>query len=82
MHAVHAGSIASGEHSANSSAIVQATQPKVLEVDSPLGHYGITGMRERVAALGGRLTITALDGTCGTVVEALVPIAPITHIKG
>jgi signal transduction histidine kinase len=37
------------------------------------GHYGITGRRERVEVLGGRLRITARGGG-GTIVEALVPI--------
>jgi signal transduction histidine kinase len=39
-------------------------------------HFGITGMRERVAALGGRFTIAA-GGTGGTVVQARIPaLAP------
>jgi signal transduction histidine kinase len=37
------------------------------------GHYGITGMRERVAALGGTLHIAARPGG-GTLVEAVVPL--------
>ncbi len=45
------------------------------EIDSPLGHYGITGMRERVTALGGRFGIGPADGARGTVVEARVPAA-------
>ena len=36
------------------------------------GHYGITGMRERVEALGGTLRIAARPEG-GTVVEARVP---------
>ena len=35
------------------------------------GHYGLLGMQERAARLGGRLTITS--STSGTVVEANVP---------
>jgi signal transduction histidine kinase len=48
----------------------------VLRVTADLarpGHYGITGMRERVEALGGTLGIMARDGG-GTIVEARVPI--------
>jgi signal transduction histidine kinase len=37
------------------------------------GHYGITGMRERVEALGGTLHIAALPEG-GTLVEARVPV--------
>lgn len=37
------------------------------------GHYGITGMRERVAALGGALRIQGRPGG-GTVVEAYLPL--------
>jgi signal transduction histidine kinase len=37
------------------------------------GHYGITGMRERVEALGGTLHIAAQPGG-GTLVEARVPL--------
>jgi len=37
------------------------------------GHYGITGMRERIEALGGTLQIAARPGG-GTVVEAHVPL--------
>jgi signal transduction histidine kinase len=48
----------------------EAAQPS-----SPPGHYGITGMRERAEALGGRLTITARPGG-GTLVEASLPLSP------
>ena len=37
------------------------------------GHYGITGMRERVEALGGTLLVVAMPGG-GTLVEAHVPV--------
>jgi len=37
------------------------------------GHYGITGMRERIEALGGTLWIMARGGG-GTIVEAQVSI--------
>ncbi|GEM_PF-618955 len=58
------------EHS--SVAITTLTAPAT--VASPPGHYGITGMRERVTALGGKLAITPLDGTHGTTVEVRVPM--------
>lgn len=37
-------------------------------IESPAGHYGLTGMRERAAAIGGRLEVTSEPGT-GTVVR-------------
>ncbi len=40
---------------------------------SPAGHYGITGMRERAEALGGRLSLSPRpDG--GAIVEATIPL--------
>jgi len=36
--------------------------------ESPAGHYGLTGMRERAASIGGRLEVTSEPGT-GTVVR-------------
>jgi len=48
-----------------------------FDVDAMLsgasGHYGLTGMRERAAGLGGRLTVTS--SARGTVVEASIPCA-------
>jgi signal transduction histidine kinase len=37
------------------------------------GHYGLTGMRERAARIGGQLTITS--SARGTIVEARIPCA-------
>jgi signal transduction histidine kinase len=46
-----------------------------FDVDAMLsaatGHYGVTGMRERAARVGGSLTVTSSSD--GTVVEAIVP---------
>jgi signal transduction histidine kinase len=39
------------------------------------GHYGITGMRERMTVLGGAFTLTS-GPRGGTVVEARIPAAP------
>ena len=44
---------------------------QVLAANS--GHYGLTGMQERAARLGGRVVVTSSAG--GTVVEASVPCA-------
>ena len=44
---------------------------EILNADS--GHYGLTGMQERAARMGGRLTVTSSPR--GTVVEASVPCA-------
>lgn len=43
-------------------------------ISSPAGHYGITGMRERIAALGGCFSIGPDCDGRGTVVEARVPV--------
>lgn len=42
-------------------------------ISSPTGHYGITGMRERVTTLGGRFTIGPGPDGSGTCVEARIP---------
>ncbi len=42
---------------------------------SPPGHYGITGMRERVEALGGQLTLI-LRPESGVLIEARIPVSP------
>jgi hypothetical protein len=51
-----------------------------VSIASPPGHYGITGMRERIAEVGGRFSIgpagddaNGAHPTRGTVVEARVP---------
>lgn len=43
-------------------------------ITSQSGHYGITGMRERIAALGGRFAIGPDGEGQGTLVEARVPV--------
>ncbi|MGD0893219.1 MAG: two-component regulator propeller domain-containing protein [Terracidiphilus sp.] len=49
----------------------------VLERDGP-GHYGLTGMRERAAAIGGTLEMTSEVGA-GTTVRLQVPARRETH---
>jgi signal transduction histidine kinase len=44
------------------------------EAASPPGHYGLTGMRERAAAIGARLDVTSAPGE-GTTVRLRVPAA-------
>ena len=51
-----------------------ATLTVPVEAASPAGHYGITGMRERITALGGQLMIQPLHGTTGTIIEARLPV--------
>lgn len=46
----------------------------VLERDGP-GHYGLTGMRERAAAIGGTLEMTS-EPEMGTTVRLKVPATP------
>ena len=43
--------------------------------DHGLRRLGLLGMRERLAMVGGRLTITSATGT-GTLITAEVPIPP------
>jgi len=43
-------------------------------LESPPGHYGVTGMRERATAIGGRLEISSEPGS-GTVVRLSAPAA-------
>ncbi|HUY76071.1 MAG TPA: histidine kinase [Ktedonobacterales bacterium] len=57
-----------------------AASERNANIDSPPGHYGITGMRERMTEVGGRFSIGPVcDGggggeyARGTVVEARVP---------
>jgi signal transduction histidine kinase len=49
----------------------------LLTICSPEGHFGITGMRERIAAVHGVFSIGAHSDGLGTVVEARVPIAEL-----
>jgi two-component system sensor histidine kinase UhpB len=47
--------------------------PDHVQVLGDVAHFGLIAMRERVEALGGRLTVTTAPGE-GTVVEARVPL--------
>jgi signal transduction histidine kinase/ligand-binding sensor domain-containing protein len=47
-------------------------------IDSPPGHYGLTGMRERAAAIGGTLEVTSEPGA-GTTVRMCAPAPGKTH---
>jgi signal transduction histidine kinase len=47
-------------------------------VESPAGHYGLTGMRERAASIGGTLEVTSEPGA-GTTVRMRAPAAGKTH---
>jgi two-component system sensor histidine kinase UhpB len=40
--------------------------------------FGLTGMRERIAALGGRCTISASDARSGVTITAELPLSPQT----
>jgi signal transduction histidine kinase len=42
--------------------------------DSPPGHYGLTGMRERAAMIGGMLEVTSEPGA-GTTIRLRTPAA-------
>jgi signal transduction histidine kinase len=44
------------------------------KLESPPGHYGLTGMRERAAAIGGTLEISS-EPDAGTVVRLSAPAA-------
>ncbi len=52
----------------------RAAETPSAQPASPPGHYGITGMRERVDALHGRLSLAARPGG-GTIVEASIPVS-------
>lgn len=45
------------------------------EIISPAGHYGITGMRERITSLGGHFAIGPVTGDRGTLIEARISAA-------
>jgi signal transduction histidine kinase len=48
------------------------------EANSPPGHFGLTGMRERAAAIGGTLEVTSEPGV-GTTVRLHLPAAKETR---
>jgi nitrate/nitrite-specific signal transduction histidine kinase len=45
-----------------------------LEAGSPVGHWGVTGMKERASRIGARLDIWSTPGA-GTEVDVSVPAA-------
>lgn len=47
--------------------------------DSSAGHYGLTGMRERAAAIGGTLEVTSIPGE-GTTVRLRAPAPKGAHV--
>ncbi|HEU5370583.1 MAG TPA: sensor histidine kinase [Ktedonobacterales bacterium] len=51
----------------------RAAETQAAPSSSPPGHYGITGMRERAEALGGRLSLRPRVGG-GTMVEVSIPL--------
>jgi len=48
------------------------------ELESPPGHYGLTGMRERAAVIGGRLEVTSEPGS-GTTIRLRTAVAKETR---
>ena len=59
----------------NAGARAQLVETTDANTNPEVGHYGILGMRERVSALGGHLTLTSRDINGGTTVEARLPLA-------
>jgi len=59
---------------ASASAVVEDDGEGFTTTDEAAGGIGLAGMRERLALLGGRLTIES-DPATGTTVAAEVPIA-------
>ena len=52
--------------------------PKRLSEFSYSGHYGLTGIQERVQSVGGALTISSVPGE-GTEIIANFPIQGVSH---
>jgi signal transduction histidine kinase len=50
----------------------------VMTGEPPSGHYGLTGMRERAAAIGGHLEVTSAPGE-GTAVRLSAPAPRVTR---
>jgi signal transduction histidine kinase len=69
----HAKSAASADDLAR----LGSPPPGLVQISSPPGHFGIRGMRERAAALGGTFSIDPTSETGGTVVEARIPIRDV-----
>ena len=55
--------------------------PDHVQVLADIAHFGLTAMRERVEALGGRFRVTTGPGR-GTVVEARLPLTDPTEGLG
>jgi signal transduction histidine kinase len=66
---------AAGSGDGDSSALAASLDASAPgDISSPNGHYGITGMRERIVALGGRFSIGPDCDGHGTVIEARMPL--------
>jgi signal transduction histidine kinase len=52
-----------------------ADNGKGMDLEAPRAGLGLVGMRERVAALGGRLKLTSRPGA-GLQIVASIPLAP------
>jgi two-component system sensor histidine kinase UhpB len=63
-----------GEHAGNEVVVVIADNGKGMDLEAPRAGLGLVGMRERVAALGGRLKLTSRPGG-GLEITASIPLA-------
>ena len=57
------------------SELATSASDEAPDIHSPVGHFGISGMRERIVELGGSFSIgPATDGYRGTLIEARIPV--------
>jgi signal transduction histidine kinase len=70
-----AAAMAGSDPTSSSSAPANVAVLAMADTSGSDGHYGILGMRERVAALGGQLLVTSRDSTGGTTIEVCLPIS-------